>query len=283
MLDSLRTLPFLRTRRLVSIREADEFLADEHRREVLLKYLEAPVPTGTLCLEVKTWNPLMLIAKRAVQVGLVIQCESDKPERIPVWLQNDAKKRYDKKLTFGAAQMLAEYIGQDFASLVSAVDRLAAYVGDAAEIDETAVDSLITRGHHELVWDLARAASQRKTARALELLDAFWADGMEPQLVGLLRMEFRHLLSVKALMRRMSVDAAMAQAAVPWPAQAGVRDAVRAYSDEHLADAYQSLVDADFDAKSGTDPRMAMETLIHRLCDPLAARAARATAGGFMG
>jgi DNA polymerase III delta subunit len=237
---------------------------------------------GTLCLEVKTWNPAMLIAKRAAEIGLVVSCEASDPGKIPVWLQNDAKKRYAKKLTFGAAQMLAEYLGADFATLVSAIDTLALHAGDAPEIDETAVDALITRGHHEQVWDLARAASRRDTAHALELLDAFLADGMEaPPLVGLLRTEFRHLLCVKSLMRRMSVDVAMAQAAVPWPAQAGVREAVRGFSAEHLADAYQALVDADLDAKSGADPRIALETLVHRLCDPQAARGTRATAGGF--
>jgi len=264
-LDALRTLPFLAPHRLVIIREADEFL-DEHTRDVLFKYLDAPASTGSLCLESDSWNESTRLAKRVAAVGVVVLCEPSDPSRIPSWLQSEAKKRFAKQLTHGAAQMLVEYLGTDFAALVAAVDMLALYAGASPTIDAAEVDALIARGHHERVWDLCDAVADRRVAKALELLETFWSEGMAAaQIVGILRPTFRQLVRVKALAPRTGLDQAMNAAAVPYPARERVRRAVRALSDADLADAYQALVDADLEAKSTNNDRFAMETLIHRL------------------
>jgi DNA polymerase-3 subunit delta len=309
VLDAVRTAPFLAPRRLVIVREAEAFLSpkggadaedssaeDGERgkgkggdggqgrhslgdggrvRAALLAHLKEPPPTGTLCLETAAWNENTTLAKRVAEIGLLVYCELTDPAALPRWLQSEAKKQYQKSLTYAAAQMLVEHLGTDFASLVSALDALALYAGAEEKIDTPQVDALVARGHHERVWDLCNAVAERRVARALELLDAFWSEGLvAPQIVGLLRTTLRQLIRVKALVRRMSVDAALGKAGVPYPAQDRVRRAVAAMSSEHLADAYQAMVDADLEAKSGGDDRMAMETLIHRLCHAHAARSA---------
>jgi DNA polymerase-3 subunit delta len=274
VLDGLRTLPFLAPRRLVLIREAEEFL-DEHTREALLTYLEAPSPTGVLALEVASWNEALRLAKRVAEVGLVIVCEATDPARIPAWLQGQAKARHGKTLAFGAAQMLVEYLGADFASLLHALDMLALYTGASDAIDAAEVDALVARGHHERVWDLCDAVAEGNLGKALELLETFHSEGLvAAQIVGILRPTFRQLLQVRALNRRMSLDEAMARASVHWSAARDrVRRAVGAFSEAHLTDAYQALVDADLEAKTTPNERMALETLIHRLVSPEAARA----------
>jgi len=278
VMDSLRTLPFLAPRRLVIVREAEDFLdkparKDKKVRDLLRDYLDAPASTGSLCLEVAAWNESTNLAKRVAEAGVLVSCELTDAARLPAWLQSEATKLYRKKLSFGAAQMLIEHLGTDFASLLSALDALALYVGDAEKIDVPDVDALVARGHHERVWALCDAVAERKVARALELLDVFWTEGMvAPQIVGLLRTTFRQLLRVKALSRKIGPDAAMEKAAVSYYARDRVRRAVAAFSDTHLADAYQALVDADLEAKSTPNDRLVMETLIHRLCLPEAAR-----------
>ena len=289
VLDALRTPPFLAPRRLVSIREAEKFLgqkgggedegaespaADGKKvREALLRYLEAPATTGSLCLEVASWNESTNLAKRVAAVGCVIRCEIIDPNVLPGWLQRETRERYHKTLTYAAAQMLLEYLGTDMAALLAALDALAIFTESATAIDAPDVDNVIARGHHDRVWALSDAVAERRIPRALELLDAFWAEGMvAPQIVGLLRSSFRQLIRTKALARRMSLDAAMAQANVFYGAQDRVRRALAAFSVEHLAGAYQALVDADLEAKTTPNDRLAMETLVHRLCRPEAAR-----------
>jgi DNA polymerase-3 subunit delta len=267
--DALRTPPLVSPRRLVIIRDAEHFV--DENREVLLKYLEAPSPVGTLCLEVAGgWNDSTNLAKRAAQIGRIVHCEVRDRGVLPRWLQNQAKDLYKKGLTYAATQMLIEYLGTDFASLLSALDMLALYIGPGIQtIDAPDVDALIARGHHERVWELCDAVAARQIPKALELLDAFWTEGMvAPQIVGLMRPTFRQLVRAKALARRMSLDAAMDAAAVPYPARDRVRRALSAFTDAHLADAYQALVDADLEAKSSPNDRLAMETLVHRLCRP---------------
>jgi DNA polymerase III subunit delta len=308
VLDGLRTPPFLAPRRLVLIRDAEAFLGQKgggggggdddadgggeskadakggdpgRIRAALLKYLEAPSPTGTLCLQCATWNENTTISKKVVEIGALIYCEISDVTALPRWLQGEAKKRHGKSLTYGAAQMLVEYLGADFASLVSALDILALYCGANAGIDVGEVDALVTRGHHERVWDLCDAVAEHNVPRALELLDAFWTEGMvAPQIVGLLRPTFRQLVRVKALMRRLGLDGAMAKAAIPYGAKDRVRRAIKGMSSAHLADAYQALVSADLEAKSTPNDRLAMETLVHRLCHAEAARHAAAALAG---
>jgi DNA polymerase III subunit delta len=268
ILDAVRTLPFLAPHRLVILREADAFL-DEHTREVLLKYLESPSSTGSLCLESASWNESTRLAKRVAEIGVVVACEMTDLAGIPTWLQKEMKNRYQKSLTHGAAQMLVDYLGPDFASLVTALDMLALYAADAPAIDTPEVDALIARGHHELIWALCDAIADRRLAKALELLDTFWTEGMAaPQIVGAIRPTFRQLIRVKALLGRMSLDQAMNAAAVAYPARDRVRRAVGRMSEAALAEAYQALVDADLEAKSTPNDRLAMETLVHRLTSP---------------
>ena len=125
VMDSLRTLPFLAPRRLVIVREAEDFLEKPARkaekvRDFLRDYLDNPSATGSLCLEVSSWNESTNLAKRVAQVGVLVACELTDPARLPAWLQGEATKRYRKKLSYGAAQMLVDHLGTDFASLLSA-------------------------------------------------------------------------------------------------------------------------------------------------------------------
>jgi DNA polymerase-3 subunit delta len=268
VLDALRTLPFLADRRLVLVRDAESFI-NADTRPYLEKYLDDPSPTGVLCLEVGSWNASTRLAKKVAQVGLVVACEADRPNVIPRWLQGEARKQYDKTLTFEAAQMLQAFLGDDFAALVHALDALALYVGDAGTIEAAHVDTLVARGHHERVWDLCDAVADGRVARALELLDVFWTEGMAaPQIVGLLRPTYRQLIRVRALAEQMDLEAAMDRARVHRAAFDRVRRAVDRFSADDLADAYQALVDADLAAKTRPDDRMTMETLIHRLSHP---------------
>jgi DNA polymerase-3 subunit delta len=285
VLDALKTLPFLAPRRLVIVREAEDLLEkparrDEKVRDALREYLQAPSPTGSLCLEVASWNESTTLAKRVAETGVLVLCELAEPGRLPAWLVAEARQRHEKKLTYAAAQMLVDHLGTDFSSLLGALDALALYAGPGEKIDTPDVDALVARGHHERVWALCDAVAERQVARALGLLDAFWAEGMvAPQIIGLLRPTYKQLLRVKALARRMDLAKAMDEARINYYARDRVRRTLAAFSDAGLAAAYQALVDADLEAKTTPNDRLVMETLIHRLCLPEAALGA-ASAGG---
>jgi len=268
VLGALRTLPFLAERRLVVVRGADAFL-DSRTRPALERYLENPAPTGVLCLEVASWPAHTRLARRVAEVGVLVLCETDRPEKIPGWLRRQAKERYGKDLAPEAARLLYDYLGDDFGTLLHALEAVALYAAEADRIGLEAVDALVARGHHETVWALCDAVAEGRVARALELLDLFWAEGMAAQqIVGLLRPTYRQLLRAADLARSMPLEEAMVRAGVPRPAMARVRGALQRFTPGDLADAYQALVDADLAAKTRPGDRMTMETLIHRLCHP---------------
>ena len=265
VLDALRTPAFLAPRRLVIVRDAEEFVTAA--RAALERYLAAPAATGSLCLEVRSWAPATKLGRLAAQAGFVVRCNADKPELLPRWLQRHAKEACGKTLAYRAADMLVEYLGANLGDLVAAVERLDLYTDDRPTIEEPDVDAVVARGLHEQVWALSSAVAERRLPHALELLNAFWTEGMTaPQVVGLLRREVRQLVLVNALARRMGLDQAMREAGVHPAAAARVRRALQTSSDDRLADAYQALVDADLTAKTTSNDRLAMETLLHRLC-----------------
>ncbi len=271
VLDALRTPPFLAPKRLVIVREADKFV--QRARGALEKHFAANDPPGCLVLESLGWNASTKLGKRVAEIGTVVACEADRPDALPGWLAARAKEA-GKPMSREAARMLPEYLGTDMASLLGALEQLVLYVGDAEQITEKDVDAVVARGHHERVWALCDAVGEGNLPRALELLDAFLAEGMVvPQLVGLLRREVRQMVQVGALARRMSVDMALREARVHPAAAPRLRKALTKLSPAQLADKLQALVDADLAAKTGTDDRVAMETLIHRLCGPGASRA----------
>ncbi|HUX01748.1 MAG: DNA polymerase III subunit delta [Phycisphaerae bacterium] len=270
VLDTLRTPPLLAPRRLLVIREADPFV--QRFRAALEKYLDAPAAGASLALEVANWNENTKLAEAVTRAGRLVRCEADQPDRIPAWLQREARRRHGKELSFAAAEMLLEHLGPDLGALVSALEMLDLYTAGAPRVDTADVDALIARGCHERAWALCNAVAEQNLARAMELLDAFWAEGMvAPQIVGLLRVQLKQLVRVRAFGRAMSLDAAMAKAGVPRHAFARLRRNMEALTGAHLADAYQAMVDADLAAKTGAHDRLAMDLLVHRLCNPEAA------------
>ncbi len=67
VLDELRTVPFLTDKRVVVIKDADDFISKN--RQLLEKYFDNPSPTGVLVLTVSSWSAQTKLAKRLPDGG----------------------------------------------------------------------------------------------------------------------------------------------------------------------------------------------------------------------
>lgn len=182
VLDEVRTLPFLSSRRVALVDNADPFVT-AHRRE-LEAYAEHPSATGTLILSVKTWTSTTRLAKLVDSVGLSIDCKSPKASELPAWLIQLARDQFDLRLEAEAARLLIDLVGDEIGVLAAELDKVAIFVGDRATINRNDVSKIVGSGRVEDVWKMLDEATTGNSIGALHHLDRLLATGEHP--VGLL-------------------------------------------------------------------------------------------------
>ena len=85
-------------------------------------------------------------------------------------------KLLKKKADYLTVNELAQLVGPDTRAIVSECDKLAAYVGEAAEITVTNVRSIVTQGKHAKAFALGDALGERNLTKLLKRLDEdLWA------------------------------------------------------------------------------------------------------------
>ena len=97
ILDELRTVPFLSSRRVVLVRDADKFISEN--REILEKYFDKPSRSGVLILTVQTWRKNTKLAKKLSGVGELIEIGEVKGWQLPKYAANYAKSRFGKAMS----------------------------------------------------------------------------------------------------------------------------------------------------------------------------------------
>ena len=85
-------------------------------------------------------------------------------------------KSLKKRADYSTVNELAQFVGPDTRAIVSECDKLAAYVGEAAEITVNDVKSIVTQGKHAKAFALGDALGERNLTKLLKRLDEdLWA------------------------------------------------------------------------------------------------------------
>ena len=137
--DDLDTVPFFFPRRLVVVENADPFVT-QYRAELETK-VGSLSATGTLVLDVKTWQSTTRLAK-LVDHSATLNCKALQPFKMPAWCTDWAKSQYTRSPS-PAASLLIELIGPEMGLLDQELLKLAVYVGDRPKIDPADVDRLV--------------------------------------------------------------------------------------------------------------------------------------------
>lgn len=155
----------------------------------LAKLLKAGLPAGFALVVTATGVDARKSLVRAFQeAGNVVAFKKDSYDRErneagAIRLAREAAARLDKQIEEGAALLLVEMTTGDSRTLVSEIEKLAAYSGEQKIIGEEEVRAVASRRPGGLVWDLADAVTERNLARVLRVLDDLLFMGEEP--VGL--------------------------------------------------------------------------------------------------
>lgn len=246
ILQALGTAPMFGDRRIVVIRDLEQFGA-EFQRE-LVSYLEDPNSSVVLILTSAKALPKVATAVR--KVGRQIEAAKGRRGDLLTWLREQGRKR-GLKLSGESLAALVDSVGEDRMALAQAIEELDLAVAEGAQVTSQDIARQFHGRTDARIFGFIDAVAGRQTGTALDLMHRLLRQGEAPQaLFWMLTRHFRMLLSVGQLPSRKVAEALGIQA---WRAEKLVRQSGN-FSESELARAYGTLSDADRRMKRSEEP-----------------------------
>ena len=267
VLDELRTLPFLGSRRLVEIHEAEEFISKY--RQSLEEYLASPSDTGVLLLLLE--KPLpgnQRLAKLINKIGQCYNLNPSKGQDVAYDLVRMAKDKYSKALQQDAARAMQELVGESLGTLVEELEKLSLYVGDRPTITVEDVEALVGENRQLSAFEMIDALIKQDTGQAMALLERVLAQdrSAEYTIIGLLAWHIRRLRKAKVLADQGLSEEQVCRQAKVWYRKREFMQLVRQSTSESLRSACKKLTQADRAVKTGaSNVRNAVEKFVWSL------------------
>ena len=266
VLDDLRTAPFLTDKRVVLVRDADDFISKH--RPLLERYFDNPCPTGRLVLVVRTWNKGTKLAKKLTKVGKLISVTQPSRRELPQRVIGYTNDAHGKKIAFTTAQLLIELTGDDLTRLYSEIDKLALYADADKVIAPRHIESLI--GHNRLfnAFAVIDAVIARNPGAAVERLRGMFEQdkSAEYTVVGAFAFHFRRMFSAKVLLDKGTARKQIEGRLRIWGDTNGFFAQLRQSSLKQIGQYLQQLGETDYAIKTGrAKAKVAMEQLVLRL------------------
>jgi len=263
VLDELRTVPFLTPKRVVVVKNADEFVSQN--RPLLEKYFDNPCRTGQLILTVRTWDARTKLAKKLPEVGKLIEVKQPASWQLPGRLSKYAGDAHDKRLDKDAAELLIELTGDDLPRLYSEIDKLAVFADAEKVITAKHVESLIGYNRIYGAFEVIDAMVAGKTAEAIARLRNMFAEdkNAEYTVVGAFAFHFRRMYHATVLLEKGTSTSEVAKRLRIWANIEGFFEQVRKITLPQLSRILSQLGTIDYAIKTGqTKAQVAIEQLV---------------------
>ena len=276
VLDACLTVPFLTSRRIVVVRGAGAFPADDAAR--LVDYLENPLDTTTLVLVAGGGQLSPRLANAVRKVGEVVDASLPSGRARTTWLV-ERLRHAPVHLDAAAAALLGEHLGEDLGRLTGTLDALASAYGEGARLGPAEVTPFLGEAGAVAPWDLTDAIDRGDTEGALDHLHRMMAAGERHPLVVMASLH-RHYAAMLRLdgagARDENEAAALLGTRSTFPAKKALAQS-RRLGPSGVRRAITLLADADLDVRGARawPDTLVMEVLVARL-SRLAPRAARA-------
>ncbi|MDO8526954.1 MAG: DNA polymerase III subunit delta [Deltaproteobacteria bacterium] len=175
ILDCLGTPSLLAEWRLVLVEEADQFKKKDW--EALSAFLKNPPPNAVLVLEAESLSKTEL--KYVPPSAAVVDCKKLYPDKVAAWINIEAR-HLKIPISFEAAKLLADCIGNELGAVRQALEKLILFVGERKIIQLEDVEQVVANSAQRTVFNLTDAIGQKKPELALQYLDRILDGGVEP-------------------------------------------------------------------------------------------------------
>lgn len=266
VLDELRTLPFLTSKRVVLIKDAEPFVSA--CADALETYLDKPSPTGVLVLTQTSWDKRKRLHKKLQGTGGLIEVGKLYSSQLPAYVTSYAQQNHAIRLDGQTSRFLVELVGDDPGRLCREMDKLVMYVAPRKTVSVNDIESLI--GHNRMfnAFDVIDSIISGRTGAAISRIrNMFQADkNAEFTVVGAFGYHFRRLFRAKGMISKgLSPQQAALKIGVRYKQNEFLQQLNRLSLDQ-LGWVLSELGRIDFGMKTGqTSASIAIERLVLKL------------------
>lgn len=193
--DEVETLPMMAPRRVVLVREVNDFRDDEW--ETLKPLIDNPVDSTVLMLTASKIDRRKKAHLRLLETAISVEFKKPYENQVPGWIQHIAKAH---ELTFSeeGLQLFHRLVGSQLVEIEREIQKLRSFVGERSEIRREDVAQCVSRLREENVFEFCEilATGDRPSAllQAVTLLDQGQS---ELGIIALAARHFRILLMVR--------------------------------------------------------------------------------------
>jgi DNA polymerase-3 subunit delta len=195
LVDEVETLPVFAERRMVVVKNVDQF--SEKKWEELLPVLKNPVPSTVLLLTGDKLDKRKKSFKLLESSTVFVEFKKPFDNQIPTWISR-ISKTYGLSLTDEARDLFHRLVGSQLLEIDSEMRKLREFVGESREVGLQEVALCVSRLKEDSVFEFVRVLVKADLGQSLEQLIRLLDQGQsEVGIVHLVARHFRILLQVK--------------------------------------------------------------------------------------
>lgn len=268
VVEALSTPSLLGDRRVVVVREAGRFAADEAAD--IAAYLAEPAPDAVLVLVAGGGALSRKLSDAVRKSGHIVEAgvstRANAKERTQ-WFA-DQVAASPVSLAPGAAKRLQAHLGEEMGRLETLLAGLASAYGDGATVTEDELEPFLGAAGGVAPWDLTDCIDRGDAAGAIVALRRMLEGGQRPPIVVLASLS-RHVLSLLKMDgsgARNDGEAAALLGMKPYPARKVLSQA-RKLGGDKVRRAVKLTAQADLDIRGASEwpPELVLEVLVARL------------------
>jgi DNA polymerase-3 subunit delta len=261
------SVPFLAQRRLIIVRRTEAFKTEQLER--FLPYLEKPSSSTCLIFISSKTNFNTKFYKKFRSEGVAVLFDELKGNQVVPWIRRTASEDFGMTLDGEACAYLLAVVGNRPRELYSETEKLHLRYGKDVSLEQ--VRDAVTHSRVYTVFELMDAVSMKDCASALRILKRYLEEedlrDAPLGLISMLNRQVRLLWQAKAvLLKRGGAQEVQKKTGLsPFPARKLAEQAPR-WTEKELKNALERLRWSDDRLKSGSGPRVILESLVLSLC-----------------
>ena len=188
-----KTLSFLGSMKLVIVRNLHETTIEDSDQKKLFEYVADPGLDSCLVITADKVDRKRKLYKNLTTQQGALSCEAPQEAELLTWVKHRARS-FGYDLSSGAARKMVGRIGAKPGILAKELEKAMAYAGRENKITESMVGDLVGDMKVENAFSLTEALKEKKTEKALLLLQNQLDHGEDPiKILGLIAWQFRTL------------------------------------------------------------------------------------------
>ena len=170
LISDLRSYPLMSERRLLILKEAQDFKLLEE----LNAYIENPLSSTVLviCHKYKAIDARKKLLKSAAKVGVIFKSDKVKEYQLVDWTLNMVKAK-GFGITSKANMLLVESLGNDLSRIVNEINKLAIFIESGTTINEVHIEENIGISKDYNIYELANAVAVKDYLKAMKIVNYF--------------------------------------------------------------------------------------------------------------